>query len=255
MQTRVTVPKPVGLGRETKARAAARAALLDVLWGPKGRRLPTERALVTAIEACDPRDLWWVCEANSAGPVYLLPTRGWVERLARWVDETGAQTVLEVGAGDGFLSACLARARPSLKVIATDDGSWRAPAARMSAEDRAIYQGVTFAGITPSHPVERLGAAAAVTRYQPDLVIVAWAPPGRMVERVIRAPSKLVLEIGAEGGVTGDDARTWRYEKEFIEGPLQDKAICRLDARPSEGRATRITLYYGRAHPLHGRVD
>ena len=255
MSAKVTVPAPVGMGRDSRARAAARAALADVLWGPRGRRLPTERALVAAMEACDRRDVWWVCEASSAGPVYLLPTRPWVGHLARFIDETGARTVLEVGAGDGFLSACLARARPALRVIATDDASWRRAGARMSIEDRALYKGVPFAGITAAHPVERLGAAAAVERYRPDVVLVAWAPPGRMVERVIRAPSRLVLEIGAEGGVTGDDARTWRYEKDFIEGPLQDKAICRLDARPSEARATRVTLYYGRAHPRHGRVD
>ena len=255
MRSVVTVPRPVGMGRETRARALARQGLAEVLWGPRGRRLPTERALAAAMTACDSRDVWWVCEASSAGPVYLLPTREWVRALARFVDETGARTVLEVGAGDGFLADALARARPALTVRATDDHSWRRPAARMSDEDRARYGEVPFAGIAPSPRVERLAATTAVTRYAPDLVIVSWAPPGALVERVIRAPSRLVLEIGVDGDVTGDAARTWRYEKEFLDGPLQDRALCRLDARPDISRSTRVTLYYGRAHPEHRRVD
>lgn len=250
----VTVPKPVGAGRDTRARAAARDTLASVLWDASGqRRLPAERELVAAIEACDPRDLWWVCEASSAGPLYLLPTREWVRALARFVDETGARSVLEVGAGDGFLAACLAKARPDLTVIATDSHAWRRADARMSDADRAEFAGVPFAGIRPGANVQRLAAVTAVKRHQPDLVIVAWAPPGPFLERVIRAPSKLVLELGVEGDVTGDDARTWRYNKEFLAGPVETRALCRLDAKPSQARETRATLYYGAAHPEHWR--
>lgn len=249
----VTVPRPVGAGRDSHSRARAREALARELWDARGRRLPTERALAAAMSACDARDVWWVCEASSAGPVYLLPTREWVRALARFVDRCGARTVLEVGAGDGFLSRCLADARPALTVVATDDHSWRRPEARMSDEDRAAFEGVRFTGIRAAPGVLRMAATTAVKALRPDLVLISWAPPGAMVERVIRAPSKLVLEFGAEGGVTGDDARAWRYNKEFIEGPLQARALCRLDARPDEARATRATLYFGAAHPGHAR--
>lgn len=250
----VDVPVPVGSGRETRRRAEARRALAATLWDDAGdRRLPRERDLVAALEACDPRDVWWVCEASSAGPVYLLPTREWVAALARYVDSAGARKVLEVGAGDGFLSSCLAAARPSLEVIATDDHSWRRPSARMTDADARTFRGVAFAGIRARAGVTRMTAARAVAEHRPDLVIVCWAPPGRLVERVIRAPSSLVLEIGTDGDVTGDATRTWRYHKEFLDGPLQDRALCRLDARPSASRATRVTLYYGAAHPDHGR--
>ena len=45
----ITVPAPVGLGRDTAKRKAAREALAKVLWGPRGaRRLPAERELVRA---------------------------------------------------------------------------------------------------------------------------------------------------------------------------------------------------------------
>jgi len=85
---------------------------VKVLWGPRGaRRLPTERELVRAMTACDPRDVWWVCEMSSAGPVYLLPTREWVRELAKYLRTLGAARVLEVAAGDGFLTRCL-RATP-----------------------------------------------------------------------------------------------------------------------------------------------
>ncbi|MFO0625119.1 MAG: hypothetical protein U0325_05830 [Polyangiales bacterium] len=256
MTTSVTVPPPVGLGRDTRQRAAARATLAATLWDAQGRRrLPDDAALVAALEACDPRDVWWVCEASSAGPVYLLPTREWVAALADHVRALAPQRVLEVGAGDGFLAACLAAAVPAVEVVATDSFAWRRPAARMSDADRAAYPNVSFAGISARHPVAKMAAVTAVTRYQPDLVIVCWPPPGALVERVIRAPCGVVLEIGVEGDVTGDAARTWRYAKEFLDGPLQDLALCRLDARPSEGRATRVTAYYGRRHPEHGRTD
>ncbi len=249
----VTVaPLPRGMGRETRARRAAREALAAVIWNPDGtRRLPSERALLSAIEACDRRDLWWVCEASSAGPVYQLPTREWVRALARFVTKVKARTVLEVAAGDGFVSACLARALPAVKVVATDDHSWKRPAARMNDADRTEFAGVDFAGITPAPTVQRMAATAAVTRYAPDLTLVVWAPPGSLVRRVVRAErSSLVLDLGVDG-FTGDTS-AWRYRKEFLEGPLVTRALCRLDARPSEGRATHATLYYGRAHPDHG---
>jgi hypothetical protein len=248
----IAIPPPVGLGRDTPKRRAARDALAAVVWKKNGeRRLPTERALVDAIEACDPRDLWWVCEASSAGPVYLLPTREWVKQLARFVDETGAKRVLEVAAGDGFLSACLQSARPKLEVIATDDNSWTRPKARQSDDDARTYQAVDFSGIRPSSRVEKRKATAAVKAYEPDLVIVSWAPPGTLVDRVIQAPSSLVLDLSVEGDVCGNGMRTWRFSKDFLAGPLEDRALCRLDVRPSEARATRATLYYGKAHPEH----
>jgi hypothetical protein len=98
-----------------------------------------------------------------------------------------------------------------------------------------------------------MGAAAAIDRFRPDVVLLSWPPPGSLVERVIRARSKLVVELGADGDVCGDSARTWRFHKEFLDDtPLATRALCRLDARPREARATRVTLYYGRGHRAYG---
>jgi hypothetical protein len=261
--TPVSVPSPAlaaklaaGLtGRDTRARAAARAALVDVLWSKDGqRRLPRERELVAAIEACDARDLWWVCEANSAGPLYLLPTREWIEVLARTVDALGVKRVLEVAAGDGFLSACLQRARPKLTVIATDSGAWASASRRQSARDKRELRGVPFAGIRMGAHVERAAVTTAVKCHRPDLVLVSWAPPGTLVERAIRGPCRFVLDVSVDGDVCGNGMRTWRFQKELLDGPIEERALCRLDTRPRrlDARHTRVTLYYGARHREYG---
>lgn len=193
---------------------------------------------------------WWVCEANSAGPLYLLPTREWLSELARFVDGTGAKKVLEIGAGDGFLSTLLQRRRPRLQVRATDNLSWTTAAARMTAADRREFGAAKFGGIQPLPIVEKKSAVATIKSSLPDLVLVSWAPRGTLVDRAIRAPSLLVLDLSIDGDVCGNGEKTWRFEKEFLDGPLEPRALCRLDEAPGVARATRATLYYGRRHEL-----
>ena len=41
----------------------------------------------------------------------------------------------------------------------------------------------------------------------------------------------------------------WRHAQDFVDGPLEDLAWCRLDERSDEPRHTRITLYPGARHP------
>jgi hypothetical protein len=246
----LTIPPPPG--RDTRARRLARARLARTIWDDDGaRRLPLERDLVLALEACTPHDVWWTCEASPAGPVYLLPTREWVRALARTIRSLGARSVVEVAAGDGFLSDCLRPRLPDVRVIATDSGKWSRPGARMSPADRRAFRGVPFAGIRAGPDVRRMAASGAIARFRPDLVIVSWAPPGLLVERAIRAPCRFVLDLSVHGDVCGSAERTWRFRKEFLEGPVA-RALTRLDARPHERRATVATLYYGRLHPFHG---
>lgn len=248
----LTVLEPPSVRRDRRARRAAREALARVIWTDDGRRrLPPSRALVDAIAACHPDDVWWVCEASSPGPVYLLPTREWMDVLVESIEGWGVRSVLEIGAGDGFLSACLARRRPRWRIHATDSGAWARVDARQEAD--SPYRGLAFAGLTPGANVERLDARRAVERDRPDLVIVSWPPPGRMVEHAILGPSRLVLELGVDGDVCGDARRTWRYEKDFLDGPLERRALCRLDRGDCRDRATRATLYYGARHPRHAR--
>lgn len=201
-----------------------------------------------ALTACDARDAWWTCEMSSPGPVYLLPTREWMRALVAQLRKLKARRVLEVAAGDGFLSRCLAKAAPEIAVVATDDASWSSPRARMSAAERRALKGVPVPGLAPGAGVARLDAVRAVKKHRPDTVIVAWAPPGDLVERVIRSNVKHVIEIGTEGDHCGLGPATWRFECEFLEGAIERRALCRLDARPLQHRATRVTLYFGTAH-------
>lgn len=249
----VVVPPPVNAGRDTAARRAGRQGLVDVLFDRHGRRrLPRQRDLIDAINGCDERDVWWVCEANSAGPLYLLPTREWLGELCDFLDDAKAQSVLEVAAGDGFLAQCLARRRPDLDVKASDDHSWTASQGRMTPADRAEFGATIFAGIQPLPIVEKRSAVGAVNAHRPDIVIVAWAPPGTLVDRVIQAPAtQLLLDLSVDGDVCGNGMGTWRFEKDFLQGPIESRALCRLDARPDVKRHTTATLYYGRGHGLY----
>jgi hypothetical protein len=245
----MNIVAPPVTGRITRARTDACETLAAVVWDEHGRRrLPTEAALLAAMTACKKGDVWWACEAGRYGPAYFLPTVEWVALFAAQLDAWGVKSVLEVGAGDGFLSACLRHARPKLRVVATDNHAWTKPAAR--SENSGEFAGVAFAGIVP-HGVEKMAASTAVCTFKPDVVVCSWAPPGLMVERCIRGPCKFVVDISVDGDVCGNGMRTWRFSKEFLDGPLEDRALCRLDDGES-ARHTRVTAYFGARHKQHG---
>ncbi|MET0343454.1 MAG: hypothetical protein ABW252_20755 [Polyangiales bacterium] len=203
-----------------------------------------------ALAGIAPRELAWMCELSPLGPLYFLPTRPFVRALARTLAGLGVRRVLEVAAGDGFLSRALRAAAPDLEVIATDSGAWRAPAARMSDQERVRLRDVDVPGLALGADVVRIEARRAIARYAPDLVLAAWLPPDRLLDKLVRADVRYVLEIGAGSGVTST-AYSWRFAHEFLEGTIETTARCRLDARPSEALHSRITLYFGKAHPEH----
>jgi hypothetical protein len=136
-----------------------------------------------------------------------------------------------------------------LRVIATDDGSWEKANARMTARERRTYADLDVRGLALGSDVQRLTAQRAVQRYRPDLVLVSWAPPGQLVQRVLHSPCKYVLDFGTEGNECGGGPLLWRSARDFVEGPLETLAWCRLDERSAEPRRTRVTLYYGARHP------
>ena len=74
---------------------------------------------------------------------------------------------------------------------------------------------------------------------------------GALLDRLIRAETRHVLEIGAAGDVTAAGAWSWRFAHDTREGPLERTARCRLDARPARRLHSRVTLYFGRTHPEH----
>ena len=231
---------------------AARAAFARAVWDAKARRrLPTGPELDRALMSLRQPDLDWLCEFAPPGPLYFLPTTRWIDALATFLRARGVCRVLEVGAGDGIVSRALARRAPDLVVQASDSGAWERATARMSAEERRRIDVSHVPGLPLGDEVWRMGAAEAIRRFEPDLVMGVWLPPqGTLLTRLIRSPVRYVLDIGAAGGVT-PGAWHWRFAHDLCEGPLETHARCRLDHRPQEALATRATLYFGRAHEDH----
>ncbi|MHB8419975.1 MAG: class I SAM-dependent methyltransferase [Myxococcales bacterium] len=215
-----------------------------LLWRAGARRLPSQRALDAALAALPRGALWRICEGNPHGPLYLLPTRPWIDALGRECARLGRR-VLEVAAGDGFVSRCLAEARPDLEVLATDSGAWERPRARMTAAEARTALGRRAAGIPLGAGVLRLDAVSAVRRFRPDVVLAIWLPPGTLLQRLVRAPCGHVLEIGAPGGVTAGGFSDWRSPHALLDGPVAALARCRLDSRPKRKLHTRVTIYRG----------
>ena len=231
-------PERGGGGR----RIATRAVLARLLWDEGGeRRIPASATLDRALSALPRGELEWICEFNPLGPIYFIPTPPFLRALARRIRSRGARKVLEVAAGDGHLARALSAHAPDLRVIAADSGKWERPQARMSSRERRELRGAAVAGIRPGSEVVRLDVPAAIDRFQPDLVLACWLPPGPVLGRLLRASNGDVLEIGAGSGITGDIS-CWRYEHEFCDD-LEALGRCRLDERPSRKLHTRVTLY------------
>ena len=125
------------------------------------------------------------------------------------------------------------------------------PRARMNAREQRHLRGVDVPGVRLGRSVLRLDAFEAIRRTRPDLVLAAWLPPGALLDRLIRAPVRHVLEIGAKDGVT-PSAWSWRFAHE-LRDELERQARCRLDERPGRELHSRVTLYYGARHPWHAR--
>jgi len=226
-------------------RIAACAAVARLLWDERGvRRVPPAATLDRALSALPRGELEWICEFNPLGPLYFLPTPPFLRALARRIRSRGARRVLDVAAGDGHLAAALSAHAPDLRIVASDSGKWERPRARMNPRERRELRGTPVAGIRLGPGVVRLDARAAIDRFRPDLVLACWVPPGPLLGRILRAPVREVLEIGAGSGITGDIS-CWRYEHEFCED-LEALGRCRLDERPSRKLHTRVTLYQPR---------
>ena len=230
----------------------ARAQLARTLWSTQGdRKLPSTAALDRALSALPSDELAWMVEFAPLGPLYFLPTRAFVHRLARTLRELGVKRVLEVAAGDDFLAACLSAAAPELEVIASDSGAWEAPRARMTRDEARALEARAVPGLLLGGHVHRLEATRAIAKFRPDAVLASWLPPGSsLLDGLISARVAYVLEIGAGSGVTAS-AYSWRFAHEFLEGALEQHARCRLDTRPQKETHSRITLYYGRRHADH----
>ncbi len=98
---------------------------------------------------------------------YLIAPKELINGLAALI---GDRPTLEIGAGRGILAACLRHA--GVNITAVDDFSWadRLPIGR---------------------DVQRLDGGEALSRYQPQVVICCWPPPGNSFERKILASPRV----------------------------------------------------------------
>ena len=145
-------------------------------------------------------------------------------------------TVLDVGAGDGRLVYFLRRAMKEIEsskniiqvgrkghnprfkstiptLIATDDGSWRAP----------IYK-------TSHIQVEQLTAEQAVDKYAPNLgesnrrliVLCSWMPPGEDWTYLFRQSLNIDTSNDKQLGKSSEENRTGRVEEYILIGESDD---------------------------------
>lgn len=129
--------------------------------------MPAVAALDDAVASMPRLALFAAC-ATARDAIYFLPTREWAERFSRWArSRAGGLPVLEVGSGDGFVTACLRRVAPSVEWLASDDGSW--------AERYPVRRERTSA---PPEGMLLLPADEAVAKVKPGLVFWCW-PPAR----------------------------------------------------------------------------
>ncbi len=130
--------------------------------------------------------------------IYFFPSREWVLRFCRFVRLLKIRRVLEAGAGRGYLAAALAALLPRqgvrFEAVDAGQGEFVSPCAR--------------------HPVVTTGTAlAAISSFQPDLVLYAWPPPGQSIGPLLAGPGvRFVLVVGEDGGGCTGDPQDWpRY--------------------------------------------
>lgn len=176
--------------------------------------LPTARTILTGQRAMSSTQWFTLCAIRR---VYQIWTRDSVAAIQATLVDAQAQTILEVGAGDGRLTRALAR-HPAWTVVGQDDGSWAAE------------------GQTPPAvwPLRRESLAQSLAAVQPDTVLVSWMPYESDWTVAFRAcPSVRQYVVIGEGpsGCTGTDAifdppPPWSIQSvpDFERG-----AVCRTD--------------------------
>lgn len=128
----------------------------------------------------------------------------WTKQLAYWIDR---RKVLEVMAGKGWLAKALSL--HGVDIIATDSLGW----SEMHRDPTYLF------------PVEKLGARAAVNKYQDaQILLCSWPPYGDLeIMKVAKAwgSTRPIVYIGeGQGGCNAPDGFFRRFHEEEISIPL-----------------------------------
>lgn len=170
---------------------------------------------------------------HTAGmPIWQFWTKEYIDGLAEHIKKTYGKDakVLEVGAGDGWLSRLL-RER-NIDIVATDDYSWDyepdSPTPKGSARKFHLKVKRVF-------PVQNAPYHKAIKEYKPDVVIVSWMPYCADWTKAFRRykSTKGYIIIGeSAGGCCGSDECFKKYEGyKITDGFAFDKYnLCRTDS-------------------------
>jgi hypothetical protein len=144
---------------------------------------------------------WWPLISQKRFLMPLVQSRGiycfysisLIEALAGLIER---RSCLEIAAGDGMLASLLTEA--GVPVTATDDYSW------------------THAIQYPDR-VEKLEARQALEKYQPQVVLCSWPPPGNPFEKeVFSTPSvELYVVIGSRYRFAGGNWGAYAGQQSF----------------------------------------
>ncbi|MFD2207668.1 hypothetical protein [Kiloniella antarctica] len=125
--------------------------------------------------------------------IYCFYSRKLIDELAGII---GAQSCLEIAAGDGTLSRFLNNL--GVKVAATDNGSW----------DHSIdYSG----------SINKLDAKTALKTYNPEVVICSWPPAGNDFETHVFKTSSVqtYIVIGSRLKTAAGNWKTYKAQSAF----------------------------------------
>ena len=148
--------------------------------------------------------------------IWCFYSKPLIKRLARLID---GRFCLEIAAGDGTLSRFLSRA--GVKIVATDDHSWR--------------DSIEF----PDSVLEQ-DARAALRAHAPEVVICSWPPAGNDFERhVFTTPSvRMYVVIGSKHRESTGDWSAYERQDGFT--MTTDEDLGRLVLPPEVDHAVHV---------------
>ena len=140
--------------------------------------------------------------------IFQLYPKEFIEELAKSIKDFHPTRIIEVGAGNGYLSKALQK--QGIDIIPTDNKSW--------------------AHLTYPSEVEKLDFKEALAKYNPDMVVICWEAYGADYTReILKHPSvKWVIWIGENfGGCCGIEDLD-ELPHRILENPSK-YAVCRTD--------------------------
>jgi hypothetical protein len=200
--------------------------------GPLGHLLPEARwrELTDGV----PDEAAWLMALSQATGVYFFPSREWVQTLRRYLKLLRVTSLLEAGAGRGYLTAALA--------------PWCAAAGiRFRAVDRG--DGEFVSGLPVYAGVETGDALTVARELQPEIIVYAWPPPGQSVAPLCQMSFlHYLIVIGEAGGGATGAREDWETLPHRV-----SPALSRYGRGRTGAQSHRVTIFSGGGQPARDR--